>query len=175
MASDAISPLPFPTSFDREPDDMPAKAPKAKKERAVELTESLFECGLFRSLTPAERCVLTEMMMRSKKVGNGRLAFSERDAADRCNISRETARKAFVELTERGFIICVKKGSFDRKNRIASEWRLTMYRCDATGEPATNEFLDVTRERKIAAIRACRGVKFITDDAEIRVSARFLS
>jgi len=49
----------------------------ASKRDAV-LTESPTECGLFRHHTPAERCLLIELMLRSRRLPvNGRMAFSE--------------------------------------------------------------------------------------------------
>jgi hypothetical protein len=145
----------------------------------VVLTAELTECPLFRRLTPPERAVLTELMLRSRRLGvNGRMAFSEREAADRCNISRETASKAFDALAESGFIVCVKRGSFDevtghgRRHKVASEWRLTMFASDVTGDAATRDYLDPLRERRVIAIDRVKGVKFITDD-NTEIECRF--
>jgi hypothetical protein len=39
-----------------------------------------------------------------------------------------------------------------------------MFACDVTGEPPTNDFLDIRRERKVLAIGRLRDVKFLADD-----------
>ena len=95
----------------------------------------------WRSLTPAARVVYVELRRRFHGVNNGWIAFSVRDAADRCNINKDTARKAFVTLQERGFIECVTPGGFTRKVRHATEWRLLDERCDKTGALPTKAFM----------------------------------
>jgi hypothetical protein len=69
--------------------------------------------------------------MTADGTNNGRLGLSIR-RADRCNIARGTAQRAFVELQERGFIDCMK-GAFSRKAPHATEWRLTWWSCDVHG------------------------------------------
>ena len=44
-----------------------------------------------------------------------------------------------VHLQDRGFIVAVIKGHFDRK-RQATRWRLTEFACDVTGQPASRDF-----------------------------------
>ncbi len=51
-----------------------------------------------------------------------------------------TAQRAFKELQDHGFIILAKRGAFSLKCRHATEWRLTEFRDDVTGEMATKEF-----------------------------------
>ena len=41
----------------------------------------------------------------------------------------------------RGFIVATRKGSFSLKVRHSTEWRLTEFRCDVTGAPATTDFM----------------------------------
>ena len=61
---------------------------------------------------------------------------SARDAANECRLNKDTAARAFKELIELGFIEETLHGSLSRKTRIASEWRLSAFRCDLTGEAA---------------------------------------
>jgi hypothetical protein len=142
----------------------------------VKLTAALFECDLYRSLTPAARCTLAEMLAKQGKCKNGingKMGFSAGDAASRCNIAFGSARKAFAELQTKGFIVCVKKGSYTRKDRQASIWRLTMLKCDVTGEPATIDFLDLYLARKVLSIEHLKGRRFIPeeDDLDCRIAA----
>ena len=50
------------------------------------------------------------------------------------NVSNEAeASRLFSSLQERGFIDCMTKGAFSRKALHATEWRLTWWTCDVTG------------------------------------------
>ena len=44
-----------------------------------------------------------------------------------------------IHLQDRGFIVATTKGHFDRK-RHATRWRLTEFKCDLTGQPASRDF-----------------------------------
>ena len=44
-----------------------------------------------------------------------------------------------AHLQERGFIVAMTKGRFKLK-RQATEWRLTEFRCDVTGQSASRDF-----------------------------------
>ncbi|QRM32114.1 hypothetical protein JO965_23050 [Microvirga sp. VF16] len=71
---------------------------------------------------------------------NGRIAFSVRDAAERVRCSKNTAARAFAELTQKGFVDLCSRGHFDRKTPHAAEYRLTLHACDRSGEPASKRF-----------------------------------
>jgi hypothetical protein len=62
-------------------------------------------------------------------------------AADALRIGKSTAARALAALEERGFVVATRKGHFDRKVKHASEWRLTEYVCDVSGELPTKEFM----------------------------------
>ena len=81
---------------------------------------------------------------------NGRLGLSIRRASERCNIARGTAQRAFAELQERGFIDCMTKGAFSRKVLHATEWRLTWWGCNVTGELPSKKFMHWGREKQNA-------------------------
>ena len=70
---------------------------------------------------------------------NGRIGFSARQAAQAIRVSKATAARALVALQDRGFIVAMTKGRFDRQ-RHATRWRLTEFRCDLTGQPASRDF-----------------------------------
>jgi hypothetical protein len=56
-------------------------------------------------------------------------------------MDKNTAMRAFKDLVDFGFIEETRHGSLSRKTRIASEWRLTAFRCDLTGSPKTCAFM----------------------------------
>lgn len=101
----------------------------------------MLESPAYRSLTPAARAVYVEVAKLYNGRNNGALALSVRDAAERCRINKDTARKAFALLQEVGFLECATPGGFTRKVRHAAEWRLTGERCDKTGALATMAFM----------------------------------
>ena len=85
--------------------------------------------------------VYIQIASRYNGVNNGKLAFSVRDAASECNIAVGTATRVFKELTDLGFIEETRHGGLSKKTRIASEWRLTAYKCDLTGAFKTCAFM----------------------------------
>lgn len=107
----------------------------------VRLDGFMLDSAAWCSLTPAERVVYVELRRRYNGKNNGLIALSVRDAADRCNINKDTARKALSRLQERGFTECVTPGGFSLKLRHATEWRLLDERCDKTGALPTKAFM----------------------------------
>ncbi len=102
------------------------------------------------SLNCAARAVLVEIIHAYDGFNNGRIGLSVRRAADRCNIARGTAQRAFDDLQERGFIECVTKGAFSWKTHHASEWRLTFWKCDVTDKLPSKAFFSWGREKQTA-------------------------
>lgn len=100
--------------------------------RFVALHHFMLDTAAWRDLSPADRAVYVELAKLYDGSNNGRLALSARDAAERCRINKDTALRAFASLEEHGFVERVTLGGFSRKTRHASEWRLTMHRCNAT-------------------------------------------
>lgn len=73
---------------------------------------------------------------------NGRIAMSARRLADLIPCNKDTAAKVLRELEDSGFIETIRMGKFTRKeeDRRASEYRLTCFRCDVTGDPPSRRF-----------------------------------
>ena len=94
--------------------------------------------------------VLLEIARGHDGRNNGRLGLSVRRASQRCNVARGTAQRALVELQDRGFVDCMTKGAFSRKAPHATEWRLTWWSCDVTGELASKKFMSWGREKQNA-------------------------
>ena len=114
----------------------------------VRLYRWMLDSQAYRSLTCPARAVLIEIARGHDGTNNGRLGLSVRRASERCNIARGTAQRAFIDLQERGFIDCMTKGSFSRKLLHATEWRLTWWGCDVTGDLPSKKFMQWGREKQ---------------------------
>jgi hypothetical protein len=100
----------------------------------VALPKYMRESLAWRTLKPVPRTAFVELAGLYNGVNNGWLAMSARTLATAINVSRATAARALMELTERGFIEQTRCGAFTCKLRLASEWRLTLHHCDKTGD-----------------------------------------
>jgi hypothetical protein len=109
----------------------------------------------WRALSAGARAVYLQIASRYNGSNNGRLALSVRSAASECNLAKETASRAFRELTELGFIEETRRGGLIRGVRISSEWRLTAFKCDLTGNLSPRTFMQ--RGAQAHAIREVRG------------------
>jgi hypothetical protein len=88
------------------------------------------------------RAAYLQLASRYNGTNNGYLALSARILAQEMNCSPQTASRALIELEDAGFIETTFLASFTlRKDRKASEYRLTVYRCDRTGEPPSKKFM----------------------------------
>jgi DNA-binding transcriptional regulator YhcF (GntR family) len=94
------------------------------------------------SLDCVARCVYVELARRYAGAGsnNGRIPLSLRELAEKLGVSKATAMRALKKLQNRGFVVLSKQGAFSMKVRHATEWRLTEFRCDVTGNMATKDF-----------------------------------
>src|SRR5436190_17953286 len=116
----------------------------------VRFYDWLLTSPAYLSLSCPARAVLIEITRLYKGGNNGQLGLSVRRASERCHIARGTAQRAFIELQERGFIDCMIKGAFSRKALHATEWRLTWWTCDVTGELPSKKFMSWGREKQNA-------------------------
>jgi hypothetical protein len=116
----------------------------------VRLYRWILDSPAYLSLSCQARAVLLEIARGHDGTNNGRLGLSIRRASERCNIARGTAARALVELQERGFIDCMAKGAFSLKAPHASEWRLTWWNCDVTGDLPSKRFMSWGREKQNA-------------------------
>lgn len=111
-------------------------------ERHVRLYLSMLNTEAWKSLNCTARCLYIELERRYGGPGsnNGRIHCSIRAAAEALHVCKTSAAKAFRDLQDRGFIVAVTLGGFNRKNRHATEWRLTRHPSDVSNEFATREF-----------------------------------
>jgi hypothetical protein len=107
------------------------------------LEHYLLNSPAWRSLSLAARSAFIEIASLYVPGRNGRIAMSARRLADALPISRTTAARALQDLAARGFIEAVKAGGFNVKSGEgrATEWRLTLYKCDVTGATASRAFM----------------------------------
>jgi DNA-binding IclR family transcriptional regulator len=97
----------------------------------------------WQSLSIPARCAYLEFLDIYDGNNNGRIAMSASSLAAKLPIGRATASRAISELEDRGFIEAVRRGGFNVKHglRRATEWRLTRFHCQATGTPASRNFM----------------------------------
>ena len=112
---------------------------RAVAERFVRLTYGMMQSQAWRSLDGNARAIYVELAMLYRGTNNGLIGFSARQAARAIPVSMATAARAMIKLQDRGFIVAVTKGHFARK-REATRWRLTEFKCDLTGQPASRDF-----------------------------------
>lgn len=102
-----------------------AKGRGGKKRSFVMIRYDIMESDAWRSLSPVARCVWTEVMHRYNSFNNGEISLSCREAANLCNVSKNTASKAFKDLQERGFLAVGVYSSFTCKYKRATRWSIT--------------------------------------------------
>jgi hypothetical protein len=108
----------------------------------VQLYYYLLDSEAWHQLTFTARAAYIEMARLYNGVNNGTLAMGARRLAKQLPCTPNTAARVLHELDDAGFIEPTKFGSFGRKGkeRRATEYRLTCYRCDVTGEIASKRF-----------------------------------
>jgi Helix-turn-helix domain len=117
------------------------KQDKERNDRYFQLHHYMLRADAWKALSAAAVRVYIQIGSRYNGANNGRLAFSVRDAAAECNLAINTAMRALRELVDLGFIEETRHGGLSKKTRIASEWRLTAFKCDLTGSLKTCAFM----------------------------------
>lgn len=112
-----------------------------RKDRYFVLYHYMLNTEAWKALTPAARAVYIQIGARYDGFNNGKIAFSVRDAASEVGINKNTASRTFKELIDGGFIEETRHGGLSRKTRVASEWRLTAFKCDLTGALKSSLFM----------------------------------
>jgi hypothetical protein len=108
----------------------------------VQLEHYLLATPAWRALSPNARALYVEVKRRYNGKNNGLISFSAREAGDVLNASHHTGARVLQELQEHGFLAVTEESNFDRKVKIAREYRLTEARDDRPGleAPPTKEF-----------------------------------
>ena len=126
------------------------KSGRSKGEgRYVSLRHWLLDSAAWHSLSAGARAVYVMLSQRYAGPGsnNGSIPLSVREVVDELHVGKATAHGYFRELQERGFIEVVIRGTFTRKDRRATEWRLDEYPCDTSGDLAVKRFMRWTPGR----------------------------
>lgn len=107
----------------------------------VQLRKFMLESPAWLSLSCAARSAYVEVERIYNGTNNGTIGVGVRFLAERLRCSNDTASRALRELDDARFIETVKLGGFTRRNRKASEYRLTIHRCDLTGHMPSKAFM----------------------------------
>jgi hypothetical protein len=116
-------------------------AKASKDDHHIRLHHYLLKTSAWLGLSAGARAVYIQIAFRYRGTNNGKIAYSVRDAARECRLNKNTISRTFKELTDGGFIEETRHGALSRKTRVASEWRLTEYRCDLTGSLPSKLFM----------------------------------
>ena len=127
---------------------MAQKLKRKGKKKFIMIESYVKRSGAWRALTPVERATYLEVKWRYDGLNNGRIGLGCRELADEIGMGRDTASRALDGLVDKGFIKKAKPSAFNVKNRAATEWRLTEYRCDVTGDLPTKEFMRWQGQKK---------------------------
>lgn len=119
----------------------------------VQLFRWLTQSDAWRACSPVERVAYLELKERYNGHNNGQIGLSVRDLADALLSSKDTASRALKGLQAKGFITVMKRSAFSVKNRTSTEYRLTEYACDITGDLATKDFMKWRPEKNSSPIR----------------------
>jgi len=118
-----------------------SKFKRKGKEKFIAVYAYVKRSAAWRALTPVERVAYLEVKWRYDGLNNGRIGLGCRELADELGMGRDTANRALEALIDKGFIAKAKASAFNVKNRAVTEWRLTEYKCDMTGELPTRDFV----------------------------------
>jgi hypothetical protein len=115
------------------------KSPLAAQWNDVFLDEVVpFEA--FRELSPVARSLLLDLFNVARCIGTETpIGSSARMAADMLKMGKSTGAEAISELEASGFIVSFVRGLQHRKERVASNWRLTFL--PFKGTPPTRDFV----------------------------------
>jgi len=123
---------------------MNAKGRNDLTDRFVRLPHKLLKSAAYRSLGTTARALLNDLTLLDNGQNNGSLYLSLRDATNRLGLSdHHSARIAFDELLDTGFVRCTKEAHFHVKAADQSRarcWCLTWLAAPSLKRPATNEW-----------------------------------
>jgi hypothetical protein len=100
--------------------------------RFIQLWTNVKRSEAYHGLSVYARCVLFEILDRYTGINNGMIGLGTRDAARLLKCGHATVCRAMRELDDSGLAQPTTVGFW--RGKKATEWRLTFYRCDKTGE-----------------------------------------
>ena len=126
----------------------------------IQLYHNVKRSRAYHDLSVYARCALFEVLERYTGINNGMIGLGCRELAEALNCSRDTAAKALRELDDSGLARPLTAGVW--RGKKATEWRLTFFRCDKTGElPILNwdpSSKSVSQDAKVRVVGRNRSV-----------------
>lgn len=107
----------------------------------VALYRWMTESDAWLSLSPNARSTYLLFGERYNGFNNGSISLSIRQIARGLGVGKNAAHAALLDLVDRRFIEVVKPSGFNRKDRTATEYRLTEHKCNRTNRPASKAFM----------------------------------
>ena len=98
----------------------------------VQLYRFIKRSQAWHDLSLPARCALIELLDRYTGINNGIIGLGVRELADELKSSHATAGRAMRELDDAGLVRPTEVGVW--RGKRATEWRVTFYRCDASGD-----------------------------------------
>jgi len=108
---------------------------KINKRRFIQLWTNVKRSAAYHGLSCTARAALVELLDRYNGVNNGMIGLGARELADELGCSKDTANRALHEIDDAGLAHPTRVGVW--RGKKATEWGLTFYPNNATGEPAT--------------------------------------
>lgn len=96
-----------------------------REPKHIRLYASIMASEAWQHLSGNAVKVLLALAARDDGTRNGAIGFSYREAAIASGVSDRTAWRCLIELQDKGFIACTRKGGFNRKVLHSSLWRYT--------------------------------------------------
>ena len=123
--------------------------------RFIQLYHNVKRSGAYHGLSVYARCALFELLERYTGINHGMIGLGCRELAEELNCSRDTAAKALRELDDSELVQPLTAGMW--RGKKATEWRITFFRCDKTGElPILNwksSSQSVSQDAKVRVVR----------------------
>ena len=101
-----------------------AKGRRAKNQFLL-LRFDMIDSPAWLSLSTNAQALWLHIRRRYNGYNNGEISYSCREAANKLNVSPNTASRNFKELQEKGFIKIALFAGFQNKHRTASRWIMT--------------------------------------------------
>lgn len=120
---------------------MSSRYKRKGKGKFLMLDGYLLRSTAWQALSAVDRAAYLELKWRYDGLNNGRITLGCRELADAIHVSKDTASRALTSLEEKGFAVRKKVSGFNVKNRLATEWLLTEYKSDVTGDLASKQFM----------------------------------
>lgn len=106
----------------------------------VMLPHHMMDSPAWQSLSANAQALWIHICRRYNGGNNGDIPLSCREAAEKLNVSKNTASKAFAELSDRGFVKIGEDSDFRLKVKRARRWVMTHHVLDS--KAPTNEWRD---------------------------------